>query len=48
MNWLATPRSDGKQRVIWLGVEDQLGIEMVDAIKQVDNFIFSHYYLFKN
>jgi hypothetical protein len=41
MDWLPTPRPDGKQRVIWLFFEsDQLAIEMVDALKQVDNFIF--------
>jgi hypothetical protein len=36
MNWLATPRPDGKQRVIWLFFEsDQLAMEMVDTLKQV-------------
>jgi hypothetical protein len=39
MKWLATPRPDGKQRVIWLfffgNGNDQLAMGMVDAIKQV-------------
>jgi hypothetical protein len=40
MDWLATPRTDGKQRVIQLGIEsDQLAMEMMDALKQVVNFI---------
>jgi hypothetical protein len=36
MNWLATSRLDGKQRLIWLFFEsDQLATKMVDALKQV-------------
>jgi hypothetical protein len=41
INWLATPRLDGQQRVIWLSFWlDELAMKMVDAIKQVDMIPF--------
>jgi hypothetical protein len=45
IEWLATLRPDGQQRVIWINGNDQLAMEMVDAIKQVENFIFQSLYV---
>jgi hypothetical protein len=43
MKMLATPRPDGQQKVIGLYIEnDQMPMKMVDAIKQVENFL-NHY-----